>query len=64
MKYVAWLIVFCAAAGVQMVLEHLNMVDSVGYWYTAYSAAISTGILFAGFVIIRFVVHKVRGKPK
>lgn len=64
MKYIVWLAIFCVAVGVQMVLEHFNMVDSIGYWYTAYSAAISTAILFAGFVLVRFVVHKVRGSPK
>lgn len=61
MKHLAWLVVFCLAVGVEMVLEHFNWADSIGFWYTAYSAAIHTGILFAGFVIVRFVVRKVRG---
>ncbi len=60
MKYTVWLVIFCVAVGIQMVLEQLNLVDSIGFWYTAYSAGINTAILFVGFVIGRFAVRKVR----
>lgn len=64
MKYLVWLLVFFAAVGIQLLLESLNVVDSIGFWYTAYSAAINTVLLFAAFVVTRFALRKIRGgKP-
>lgn len=55
MKRVAWLLVFLIAFGVQIGLERLDFADSLGLWYTAYSAAIYTAIIGVVYVVVRLV---------
>lgn len=58
MKSAAWLLVFVTAFSVQLILEQLNLVDSIGLWYTVYCAVITTALLYALYALIGFVFRK------
>jgi hypothetical protein len=60
MKPLVWLFVFLVAFLVHLALERLNLVDSIGLWYTLYGAAISTALFFAAFMVVRYVFRKIR----
>ena len=64
MKFSIWVVVFLIAFALQLVLEQLNLADSIGVWYTVYCAAIDTAILFVVYVVARFVIARVKAPPK
>jgi cation transport ATPase len=53
-------VVFACAYAVEMVLERMFLVDSIGWWYTALVAAVYTAIVMALAVFTRSLWRAIR----
>jgi len=51
-------LVFGAAVCVQLFLEHSRRADSLGWWYTLYSAAVYTLAVFLVCTVLVVVIHR------
>jgi hypothetical protein len=53
------LVIFSAAVLVQLWLEERNQADSIGLWYTLYSAVVYTLIVYTPiFVFVKYVLKR------
>lgn len=60
MKFLFWGGVLALFVVIHVVLEQLGAVDSIGWWYTLYSAAIGTTILAGIAFLVRRIARLVR----
>jgi hypothetical protein len=54
------LIVYVVSFGAQLWLEYTNKADSIGLWYTLFSAGIYTVAIMLGILAINFIVTIIR----
>ena len=58
-KVVIFVPAFVLAILIQLLLEHLNMVDSLGLWYTLICAVVYSVPLFAlGVLVLKIIKSK------